>query len=158
MFSPSEIRLSPSRFLLIYLAGSHLLAALITVRLSLEPLPGGLLLLLLLGSFWRLWRRAYAQSEPDSVTALRWDADRRRLSLCLQAGGWHRAERIQSAVALPWVVVLVVRLRRRYLPQAVVVMRDATDADSFRRLRVLVNFAAYLPAASAAEASDPTGS
>ena len=101
-----------------------------------------LLTLSLLSLLWQLnrCRLSYA----DAVLAVRWDANRKQMFLFLRDSGWLQVEQIETAVALPWVVVLRLRMKQRYFIQSLVVMRDATDANSFRRLRVLASFGDYL--------------
>jgi len=143
VFSPLETGFRPSRYLVATVAVSHLL---ILFSLFLADLPSLLRLLLLAISLISLVYQLNRcrMNFPDAILALRWDADKKQLHLFMRDSGWLRVERIKSAVALPWAVVMQLELKQRYFLQSLVVMRDATDADSFRRLQVMANYGDYV--------------
>jgi hypothetical protein len=125
-----RVALAPSALLTIVVVSAHAVAALCVLAV-LPGVPGasGALVVLALGAA-SAWRRALLRA-PSSITAL--EIDRAGVQIELKSGA-----RLQAAVAERryvgrHLVLLPLRAPGR---RTLLVTRDMTDAESFRRLRI----------------------
>ncbi len=126
-----DLRLQPSRLLLIYLLSLGLLSS---VALWLLPVSLGLRVLAL-ALLWalvtaQLKRRAWLRG-AHAVQGLGW----REGSWRLRTASAELAAQCRSMTVWPWLVALDMRVGHRYYP--VLVLPDQLSADELRRLRQL---------------------
>ena len=131
---PIEISPKPSRLLQVMLAGVHLLALLVLALLLWYGVFAGrvaMVLLLLVcanGVFYLLHRECYTASAlrvgVNGVLAVHHKAQ------------WLEAEVSPSSVVTPFLIVLRLRVVETRQVIYELILRDAVNAEEFRRLRV----------------------
>ena len=87
------------------------------------------------GATWCAIRRHASLASPQAMIALRYDASG---ALHVQSGNgtWHSATLLGSSCVTPWCTVLNLRLAGKRCSRSMVIVPDAVDAQTFRRLRV----------------------
>ena len=85
-------------------------------------------------SLVRSWRLQVSRHHPDAVCSMVWGEEKDCL-LGLQSGGQEEASMGEQAFILPWLVILHVNSRRRYM-RYLVLLPDMLDDEIFRKLRV----------------------
>lgn len=72
---------------------------------------------------------------PDALVALRYDGSG---ALHVQSGNgtWHSARLLGNSCVTPWCAILNLRLAGKRCSRSMVIVPDAVDAQTFRRLRV----------------------
>ena len=141
MFSPLQIEIQPSviaRYLFL------LLTALSFFSVWLSGLSFIFQLILYLACCSYLifsWPRAVTLTDPDSVTGLRWLAERKAVVVRLGGGDWMEVEAIEQRLSFPLLLGLKLKLRGRRRSVSLLIWRDSVSVDHFRKLRVLLRFA-----------------
>ncbi|WP_366511842.1 protein YgfX [uncultured Amphritea sp.] len=141
MFSPLQVEVQPSviaRYLFL------LLTALSFFSVWLSGLSFIYQLILSLACCCYLiycWPRAIKLTDRNSVTALRWLAERKAVVVCLGDGDWIEVEAIEQRLNFPLLLGLKLKLRGRRRSVSLLIWRDSVSADQFRKLRVLLRFA-----------------
>lgn len=140
MSSPSsfECRWQASRQLLAayLLAQLFALGSLFLLDIPLWPRLAGVLLCLAHGA-WVLPRQILL-NHPSAFSGLRRDAD--GWQLWSRAGGWQAVQLRPDSLALPWAVVLHVRLPGERWVRGLCIPRDSLAREVHRRLRVRLKF------------------
>ncbi|MCV6591085.1 MAG: hypothetical protein OIF57_18990 [Marinobacterium sp.] len=133
MFSPIEVRFSPSRLGRRWL---WLLTALALVAISFTSLP------LFTRSVLALCALVVSLLVSVSIPfdSLRWNPRQGRVQVGC-AGRWFRVECVSSILITPQVLFFRLDLSERYLSIPVTVWRDALSESDFRRLTVALRFA-----------------
>lgn len=145
MFSPIEFNLTPSRSLIYLILGSHTLVLISLYLAQLEPFVRTMLVAFTLLSLALHVYRYGSSNYRNRINALRWNADRQEISV-RRDERWLAVDKIDSAVVLPYAVVLRLKTEGYLLPQSLVVMFDGLPEAEFRRLRVLALHGAYVKA------------
>jgi toxin CptA len=133
--STLHIRLRPSRVLALVLLFMHGGAMAVMVPAGLSP---WLTLLISAGIVTSLVHTLKAHAllrARNAVVQLVWDAEG-EWTLLTAAGQSFKARLLPTTYLHPHVVILNFRRDHRWGSRAVVVLPDAVDADTFRRLRV----------------------
>jgi toxin CptA len=133
-----RVRLQPSRALALAVVAGHLAAA-GGAAFGLPTVAAAVAGAGLAVSLVHHWRWA-AQRSPRSVTALELGADG-RLALAGPGAAWRPAELRYAAVPTWWLAILIARDGAGRSSSAVV-LPDALDAETFRRLRVALRWRA----------------
>ena len=141
MFSPLQVDIHPS----IYGGGSILLLAffsLLSLWVSdLLVTYKALFSLVCLGYSFFCWSRLVSLSGRFSVTGVRWLVERKTIVVRINEGGWVNVDRIEQKFLLPFLMGLRLRLDSKKRSVTLLVWRNSTSADDFRKLRVLFRFA-----------------
>ncbi|MFC6671676.1 protein YgfX [Marinobacterium aestuariivivens] len=75
----------------------------------------------------------------SAALMLRWDVDRRTLSVRSGSEPWQPVEQLESTMVLPWCVLM--RLRLAHGRIRLVVVPDSVSSAGYRRLSVLARLA-----------------
>lgn len=129
----------PSRMLTGVMVAAHASAA---GLLWLLPLPGWLAVVSLpifAGSLWITLRRDGLRSAMHAIIALELHPDCRCV-VQTRRGEWHDAKLLPGSFVSPYLTVLNLRLDGSRWARHVVILPDAVDGESFRRLRVLLRW------------------
>ncbi|BBB27376.1 protein YgfX [Amphritea japonica] len=141
MFSPLQVDINPS----IYGGGSIVLLvffSLLSVWVSdLDGIHKLLLSLVSLGYSFFCWSRMVSLTDRFSVIGLRWLVEHQSVVVCVNEGGWVNVDRIEQKFVFPFLIGLRLKLASKKRSVTVLVWRDSTNADDFRKLRVLFRFA-----------------
>jgi toxin CptA len=130
----NEIRLRPSRLLLVVLAIAHLVVLVIVLTMPMSYWITSALTIAVLTSMWHaIWHHALLHGN-HGATALKVSGN--KLEVMLRSGVWFPTQVLGSSYVSPWLTVLNLRLDGRRLAMHVVLLPDALDHDDFRRLRV----------------------
>ena len=135
---PFDCRWRPSPRLLGAYAAAQVLAWWALALLDIDPwfaLSG--LLLCLAHAGWTLPRHILL-SHPQAWRALRLSAS--GWQLWREEGGWQSVRLCADSVALPWLIVLRVRLPGGLVTHSVCILADALPAETHRRLRLRLKF------------------
>lgn len=126
-----QIELIPSRILLGFMLGAHLLAGLLLVLL---PMSAGWEVVGVLAVFVSLVLHVVRILRPV-INAMRMDAQG-RLEVRMRQGAWVAATVTGDSIVLAAVTVLHLRLPGRWATQGLVLLPDMLDAEQFRWLRI----------------------
>jgi len=85
-------------------------------------------------SLVRSWRLQVSRHHPDAVCSMVWGKEKDCL-LGLQSGRQEEVSMGEQAFILPWLVILHINSRRRYM-RYLVLLPDMLDDEMFRKLRV----------------------
>lgn len=130
----TEIRLHPSRQLLVLLVAAHLGAFAVVLAMPLVGwLMAMLVLAILLSMVYAIWRFALLRGR-GAVVGLRVTRDGLEMETC--AGVWLPTIVLGSSFVSPWLTVLHLKLQGRRFMVPVVLLPDSLAHDAFRRLRV----------------------
>lgn len=141
MFSLSNCALKPSRTLILFYIGVHLLALFSVFKLDAETFTKIVSVVLIMLVFYCTYWRYISFMSPLSITHFTWLADDKVLRLTLRNGASLEACSVQQRLVLPFMVYLLVEVEERLGLQPVIIFHDSCRQDSFRRLKVLANFA-----------------
>lgn len=134
-----RLALKPSRILVILLTVAHAMSLLI---LWILPQSSVYLIapsLLLAWSYVHSLRKSALLLTHDSVIGLQFD----KSGMCrLQSrnGDWQEAPLLPSSSVFSWLVVLNFSLIPAWKTRHAIILPDSTDAESFRKLRVLLRW------------------
>lgn len=136
MFSPAEVNFVPSRTLLGFvLAGTA--SGGVSIFLAVLSAPYKLILVLFLIVYFGYLMKLYYLGWPGRTpVALRWNVRHKQIQLRLQDRDWETVSVIKDVAVLPYLVVLRLQVASSRRTINCCVLYDATDSDSFRRLRV----------------------
>lgn len=81
----------------------------------------------------KLYHLGWAGRTP---VALRWNVRHKQIQLRRVDGDWDTVVAVKDVAVLPYMVVLRLTIEGAKFPLSCCVFFDATDSDSFRRLRV----------------------
>lgn len=130
-----SLRLGTSRLLVLALSGAHAVAA---AGLGLSPLAYPWVILGCLGLAGHLvvvLRRDAWRTATGSIVGLELRADR-SVRVCFSGELWSDSRIAGSSFTSPTLAIVNLRLAGQGPERAVLIARDALDADTFRRLRV----------------------
>jgi toxin CptA len=131
--------LRPSPLLFVLLAGMHGFAAAILLVLPIPLWFKMAAVAILLASFvFYAWRDAL-RSVSHAIRAVRLSPE---CACSVQSGQaeWAEAKLLDSSFVAPYLTVLNLRIAGNRLARHVVILPDAVDPDSFRKLRVLLRW------------------
>ena len=135
-----RVSLKPSRRLAALLICAHLAAAAALIPLDLSPWAKIAIAAAVAGSLWHALRLHALQRNAASVTELVLHAGD-RAAVRVRSGDWVEGRVLGTTYVTPALVVLNLRLDGRRFARHVVILRDSTDAEALRRMRVLLRWA-----------------
>lgn len=130
-----RLRLGSSHRLAVLLIAAHLLAAGGVIASRLDGVVCALLLLSLAGSLAFHLRRHAWRADPRALVAISL-SDSLACEAEERSGNRIAGSVLGTSFVAPWLVVINLKVERRRLARAIVVMPDALDRESFRALRV----------------------
>jgi toxin CptA len=139
-----RITLRPSRRLGAVLIAAHAAAAVTLLPLDLPAWAKGIVAVLAAMSLWRVLRRHAALRSSDALTAIEL-LGQDLAAVETRAGQRREARILPTTYVSPLLCVLNLRVAGRLLPQHALIVADNVDADSFRRLRVLLRWDYHSP-------------
>lgn len=140
-FSPLEVHIRPSRVLLMLLGGIHLLALVVLVVVRLEPFTALVVAASILLSWVLLLRGPLVAWRGGRISGLSWDPDRHRLHLICEGDQLIEVERSLLQACVPGLIAMKLQLVGRALPDWLLLTSDQLDADSWRRLQLVLELA-----------------
>lgn len=134
-----RVHLKPSLYLVVALTATHAGAAAVLIPLSM-PIWAKLAIAGAIGAslVQTLWREALLKSGTSLVAVELRGAS--SLAVQTRNGQWHDARLLGTTYVTPLLTVLNLKLAGRLMARHVVIVPDNTDADDFRRLRVLLRW------------------
>lgn len=121
--------------MLIYLAIYFIASIAVAVAAVALWLKIVLSLLIFLDFFLNI-RKRVKLNQPQSITFLSWDVEKKHLRLWQKNDSILRVNHL-TATVLPFAVCLLCKIQGRILPVPVIIFRDTCNTQAFRRLRVL---------------------
>ncbi|MDO6564457.1 hypothetical protein Q4488_13790 [Amphritea sp. 1_MG-2023] len=88
------------------------------------------------------WSRFISLTHPASVTGVRWLADKKAIAVCLAGDHWYEVVALEQRLSFPVLLGFKVKLRDQNRSVAAVIWSDSVSVDQYRKLRVLLRFAA----------------
>lgn len=134
-----DLKLRPSHTLIFLLATAHLLSLVVVWILPLTTsiqIAGSLLLGANLSFHLR---RVCFLAATGSICKLRLDPEC-SCSYQTRNGTWQDARLLGSSMVTPWLSVLNIRPEKSWLARHIVIFPDSADAESLRKLRVLLRW------------------
>lgn len=134
-----DLSLRPSLTLNLLLAMTHLLSLVLVWSMSpaLGFQPG--ISLLLVASFVFYLRRDGLLAAPGSIVHIRFDHDG-KCRYQTRDGAWFEANVLDSTLSTPWLGILNLKTRGQLLTRHAVIFSDSADAETLRKLRVLLRW------------------
>lgn len=134
-----RLTLKPSRMLLIFLTVAHAMSLLFLWVLPLDSIYLIATSLLLAWSYIHSLRKSALLFAHNSVTGLQFD-ESGACRFQSHNGDWQEAALLPSSSVFPWLVVLNFSVTHFWKGCHAVILADSTDAESFRKLRVLLRW------------------
>jgi hypothetical protein len=134
-----DLKLHPSRTLVFLLAMAHLLSLLVVWLLPLMPAIQIAASLLILAGFLFHLQRDGLLAAGNSILHLRLDSEC-NCSYQTCNGAWRDARVLGSSMVTPWLSVLNLSPENSRLARHVVIFPDSADAESQRKMRVLLRW------------------
>lgn len=138
----TEIRLRPSRLLLIVLSTVHIGALAIVLLMPLKGWIIGLLAFLVVLSLAHATYFHVHRNRPDAIVMLKTTAG--GLEIGTRGGVWSKVAILGSTFVSPWLAVLHLRQDGRKRPLYVLLLPDMLTLEEFRRFRVWLRWADVL--------------
>ncbi len=134
-----DLKLLPSRTLVLLLAMAHLLSLLVVWLLQLIPVIQIAASLMILASFLFHLRRDGLLTAGSSIPQFHLDSEC-NCTYLTRNGTWHDARVLGSSMVTPWLSVLNLSPENSRLTRHIVIFPDSADAESQRKMRVLLRW------------------
>lgn len=140
MFSLSNTLIKPSRTLLFFFCGVHLLALVSISVLTIDWFAKLISYLIVVLIFALNFSERVLLTSPHSVEALTWNVEERSMYLRLKNDQVLYVLELRQRIITPFMVCLLVEVEGRYFPLPIVVFHDSSNEVEFRRLKVLAHY------------------